>query len=125
MKSLGTFIGGLTLYLCHINSFRKRKVIKYFGIGVIRNRIKIKNEDKYLKKIILIFFAGFFDFYEFILLNFYITSKDSPIIGVKIGCLSTISSSLICIYALRFTIGRHHKFSLIGLITVNFVVVRH
>ena len=33
----------------------------------------------------------------------------------RLGCVSTITSSLICIYALRFKVGKHHKFSLIGL----------
>ena len=115
LKTLGTFIGGLALYIYHINSFRKKKIIKYFGIGVIRNRVKIKAKDGYLKKVILIFFAGFFDFHEFIIANFFIIPLDSKIIGPKIECVSTITSSLICIYALRFKIGKHHKFSLTGL----------
>ena len=117
LMTLGVFTGGLLLYLYHINSFRKRKEVKYFGLGVIRNRVKIKNEDGPLKKAILIFFAGFFDFYEFILVAFYVPeiSKVSATTDSKMGCVATIASSLICIYALRFKVGKHHKFSMIGL----------
>ena len=116
LKTLGTIIGGLALYLYHINSFRKKKVTNYFRLDIIHNQaILLKTQDGYLKKIILIFFAGFFDFYQFILANFYAKSSASVIIGSKIPCIITIASSLICIYALRFKIGKHHKFSLIGL----------
>ena len=62
LMTLGVFTGGLLLYLYHINSFRKRKEVKYFGLGVIRNRVKIKNQDGPLKEAILIFFAGFLIF---------------------------------------------------------------
>ena len=64
LKSLGTFIGGLALYLYHIYSFRKKRVVNYFRLDIIHNQaIFLKTEDGDLKKIILIFFAGFFDFY--------------------------------------------------------------
>ena len=120
LNGFGTFIGGLTLYLYYIYSFRKKKVVNYFKLDIIHNQaILLKTQDGDLKKIILIFFAGFFDFYEFILDYSYtrlrLKFNVSIEIGERMGCLSTIVSSLICIYALRFTIGKHHKFSLIGL----------
>ena len=63
----------------------------------------------------LIFFASFFDIIEFIIVVFLIPniSKISPTIDSRLGCISTISSSLICTYALRFKTGKHHNFSLI------------
>ena len=68
LNGFGTFIGGLTLYLYYIYSFRKKKVVNYFKLDIIHNQaILLKTQDGDLKKIILIFFAGFFDFYEFIL----------------------------------------------------------
>ena len=117
LMALGVFSGGLTIYLYHYNSFRKRKVINFFGIGVIRNRIKTKSADGGLKKAILIFFAGFFDFFEYILVAFYVPliAKMSIASDSRLGCVSTITSALVCIYALRFKVGKHHKFSLIGL----------
>ena len=117
LMTLGILFGSLTLNLYHANSFRKKKEIKYLGIGAIRHIVKIKNKDGYIKKGILIFFAGFFDFYEYILFAFYVPliAKISVIFEKSMGCVSTITSSLICIYALRFKIGKHHKFSLISL----------
>ena len=54
-------------------------------------------------------------FIKFILINYPKMSKIPGIISQKLGSISTIASSLICIYALRFKIGNHHKFSMIGL----------
>ena len=117
VMALGIFIGGLTLYLYHIISFKSKKGAKYFKLDLIYNKINYKAKDGIVKKIILIFLAAFFDFYEFILISFYIPSilEITPAFNSKLGGLSTISSSLICIYALRFKIGKHHKFSMIGL----------
>ena len=102
LNGFGTFIGGLTLYLYYIYSFRKKKVVNYFKLDIIHNQaILLKTQDGDLKKIILIFFAGFFDFYEFILDYSYtrlrLKSNVSIEIAQRMGCLSTIVSSLICI----------------------------
>ena len=69
------------------------------------------------KKILLIFFAAFFDFYEFILIEFNVPKIDniSPTLDLRLGCITTIFSSLICTFALQFKVGKHHKFSLISL----------
>ena len=77
----------------------------------------MKSADGIFKKIMLIFFAGFFDFIEYIIAVFYVPkiAKISPTIDTRLGCLSTITGALICTYALRFKIGKHHKFSLLVL----------
>ena len=68
--------------------------------------------DGWIKIIILIFFASFFDFYESIILNYIIQglAEISPTIDQRLCFIITISSSLICIYALRLKIGRHQVF---------------
>ena len=96
LMTLGVFTGGLTIYLYHFTSFRKRKVINYFGINIIMNKGKINSADGGLKKAILIFFAGFFDFFEYILVAFYVPliAKMSIASDSRLGCVSTITSSI-------------------------------
>ena len=115
MMTLGEVIGGLTVYIYHLSNFRNKTQVKYFGIKLIYNRSKRAVTDSKLKKILLIIFAGSFDFFEFIIIVFYIPkiADVSPTISERLGCLTTIASSLICVYALGFKIGTHHKFSLI------------
>ena len=118
LMTLGEIIGGLSIYLYRYNSFKKKKETKYFGLNLIYSVNSMKPADKTFKIILLIFFAAIFDFTEFLIGAFYvpiIDSQISPTIVSRLGCLSLISSSLICTYALKFKIGRHHKFSLIFL----------
>ena len=117
MMTFGEIIGGLTVYIYQIILLKKKKHVKYFGIKLIHNQNPMKSADGIFKKILLIFFAGFFDFIEYIIAVFYVPkiAKISPTIDTRLGCLSTITGALICTYALRFKIGKHHKFSLLVL----------
>ena len=117
MMTLGQIMGGLTVYIYQIKTLRKNKEVKYFGIEIIQNKIHEVYSDSKFKKILLIFFAASFDFIGFITTVFYVpkVSNISPSIYLRFSCLSTILSSLICQYALKFKIGKHHKFSLMGL----------
>ena len=123
MMTLGEIIGGATVYIYQIITLRKKKQVKYFGIELIYNQNQMKSVDGFFKKILLIFFAGFFDFIEFIIAVFYVprTAKISPTIDTRLGCLSTVVGSLICTYALQFKIGKHHKFSLI-ILSLCFII---
>ena len=117
MMTFGQIIGGFTIYIyLYINSKKKKKA-KYFGIELIQNKRYKGTIDGKFKKILLIFFAGYFDFIEYIIGVFYVPkiAKISPTIDTRLGCLSTIIGALICAYALRFRLGKHHKFSLIAL----------
>ena len=116
LMTLGQIAGGLSIYLYRYKSFRKNKDSKYFGRELIYNINSLKPADGQFKIILLIFFASIFDIVEFLISIFYIPiidSKISPTINSRLGCLSFISSALICTYALKFRIGRHHKISLI------------
>ena len=114
---LGVIVGGLTVYIYYIISFRKKKVAEYFRIDLIYNKVYFKQKDGAFKIALLIFFAGFFDFIEYIIASFFIPkiTENSLIDGLGLGSIATISSSLICTYALGFKIGRHNKMSLIAL----------
>ena len=68
-----------------------------------------------MKIALLIFFAAFFDFIEYILINFFIqrTAKISPTSDLRFNSITTIASSLIFTFALRLKIGKHQFFSLL------------
>ena len=125
MMTLGEIIGGATIYIYQLITLSRKKQIKYFGIKLIHNIKYLKSVDGPFKKILLIFFAGFFDFIEYIIAVFFVPkiANISPTIDTRIGCLSTIVASLICTYALRFKIGKHHKFSLIALAVCLFITI--
>ena len=125
MMTLGEFIGGLAVYIYHLSNFRNKTPVKYFGVKLIYNEVNLKVADGILKQLVLIIFAGSFDFFEFIILVFHIPkiADISPTISARLGCLTTIASSLICVYALRFKNCRHHKFSLIVMAICFFITL--
>ena len=125
MMALGEIIGGTSVYFFINKAFKKKKSqnIKYLGIKILN---KSKNEvrrDNWFKIILLVFFCGFFDFTEFIILNSVVIkyADMSPSINFRFSTISTIVSSLLCLYFLKFKIGRHQKVVLV-LIAIIFVI---
>ena len=113
---LGEIIGGFSLFIYQYPSLNKNEQTKYFKIQLIHNRKQDIIGDKIPKRILLIFFAAFFDFYEFVFGSLYvplINPNISPTIESRIGSLQTIVSSLICTSLLGFKIKKHQKVSLI------------
>ena len=105
-------LGGLIIYLYQKNSIRKKKETKYFGIKLIHNKKNIAKDGTF-KKIILIFFAAYFNYYNFIVSTFYFNNYIPFSMGLRLTTIQIIISTLICIYAFEFKIKKHHKFSLI------------
>jgi len=116
LMSLGEIFGGLSVHLIVRNAIRKKKY-SYLKEKLFKDRKKKARPDGWTKRIILIFFAAFFDFVEFIILNSYIFNvKDiSDTMNVRFSAITTISSSLLCIYCLKFKTGKHKVFSMISM----------
>ena len=109
---LENIIGGLIIYLYQKNLIRKKKEIKYFGIKSFL--IKKKNaKDGKFKKIILILFAAYFNYYNFIVSTFYSINYIPFSMNVRLTTIEIIISTLICIYAFKFKMKKHQKISLI------------
>ena len=118
LMAFGELFGGLAIYLYQKFLFINNKSSsKRFLIKIIGKKKKMNQADGWIKIIILTFFASFFDFYESIILNYIIQglAEISPTIDQRLCFIITISSSLICTYALRLKIGRHQVFALIGM----------
>lgn len=112
LMALGEIYGGLSVYLFVRNAFRKKKM-NYLKLQLYKKR-KTRG-DGWTKKIILIFFAAFFDFVEFIIYNSYLNQfeKISVTVNIRYSAITTISSTLLCLYALKFKPGRHQIFAMI------------
>lgn len=126
LMAFGELFGGLAIYLYQKFLFINNKSSsKRFLIKIIGKKKKMNRADGWIKIIILIFFASFFDFYESIILNNIIQglAEISPTIDQRLCFIITISSSLICTYALRLKIGRHQVFALIGMGICSGIVI--
>ena len=111
---IGKIFGGLITYLYQYQSLKRDKQIKYFGINLIHNKGKTKIKDSKTKIGILLFFASAFYVFRFITVyQFETLMNTSPSIESRLSSIQTISSSLICTYALGFEMKKHHKYSLI------------
>ena len=126
LMALGEIIGGISVYLFINKAFKKKesKGFKYLGIQL--RLMKSKDDvrrDSWTKIILLVFFNGFFDFTEFIILNSVVIQYTdmSSSINHRFSTITTIASSLLCTYVLKFKIRRHQKVILV-LISVVFVI---
>ena len=114
LMTLGEIFGGLTIFLYQYISLKRKKDSKIFTIKSIYDSEDKKVGDHLLKKIILVFFAAFFDFMEFVISTFFLSPFDnniSPSFDLRFGAITTISSSLLCIYALKAKTGKHQIIS--------------
>ena len=116
MYILGEIIGGLSIYLYQYRNSQKNKQTKLFNITLTTNKDIMKYKDKNFKIIILVILAAIFDFFKNII-EFYNTPKSNDKnknnFYLRIGAVTTISSSLLCKYSINFKFGKHHKASLI------------
>ena len=112
---LSKIFGGLIVYLYQYNFIkRNKKQTKYFEINLIFNEKKLRTKDKKIKITILLFFASFFYVFRFFIdYQFFGYLDNSPTIDYRLSSMQTVSSALICTYALGLEMKRHHKVSLV------------
>ena len=116
LMTLGMIIGGLLVYKYQYKSVKHEKEIKYFDLELIYNTNVLVAPDGQYKKLFLIIFAAVFDFVQFSLDSYFGIMMDkiiSPTFDLRLGCLTTIVSSLLCTYTIGFVTGKHQKMSLI------------
>ena len=124
------FLGGLgVIFYQKLNFLNTNKQTKQDEI-MVKVLTKRKGINKMSKKdnmfiiILLIFFAASFDYTQFIVS--YILPNIamlSPTSDNRLSIIQTITSSLLCICALKFKIGKHHIFSLIAMSICLFIIL--
>lgn len=114
------FIGGLSIHLYQSIFFNEEdkedKVFEYLGIELEQwTQPTKKRPDSIFKILLLLFFASFFDFVEFIIANSYMSriSILSPTCEFRFGGLIIIIGALICYYNLKIKLKKHQLYSLI------------
>ena len=111
---IGKIFGGLITYLYQYHFLKRNKQAKYFGINLIYNKGKTRTKDSKAKIGFLIFFASFFYVFKFMtIFQFAFYIRHSPSREFLLSSIQTVSSSLICTYALGFEMKKHHKVSLV------------
>lgn len=128
---LAEIIGGFSVFI-YQNMFlsksnKKNVVLEKMIISKRTNQeLTQKHKASSFKIILLIFFAAFFDFTEFIIgILIPKIAVLSPTCDTRICIFITICSSLLCIFALRIKTGKHHTISLIGMAiccTIVFII---
>ena len=123
---LGEFFGGLSIFIYQslVSKQRNRKGY-HFGIKLIGNIFKLNRRDGYFKIVILIFFAAFFNFMQFIIASFYIPKFNivSTTATYRFGGIIIIIGALLCYFNLRIKILKHQFYSLIIIIICSILMI--
>ena len=116
LMCFGETFGGLSAYSYQRAFLNKnKKAVNSLAYKFGKKKAELKREDNWLKIILLIYFASFFDIIEFIIVatDLEKTSVLSTTSSLRLSCIVTITSSLLCAFTLRFKIGKHQIFSLV------------
>ena len=123
---IGEILGGLVIYLyqCTILKQCKKKKSK-FMTGIIQNTGKMKRADKGIKIFFLLFLASFFDLVEYLIITNFIPeiAELSTTSTLRLCCIMTITSSLICIFTKIYKIARHQIIILIILGICSSIII--
>ena len=116
LMCFGEIFGGLSVYSYQRAFLNKNKKSIYslaYKFG--KKKTELKRADNWLKIFLLIYFASFFDIIEFIIVatDLEKASVLSTTANLRLSCIVTITSSLLCAFTLRFKIGKHQIFSLV------------
>ena len=129
LMCLGQIIGGALIYWYQKSFFEKKEKIldKKIIYELIQTERELRMSDDISKIRLLVFFAAFFDLEEFIITDIFIPkiADLSKTITLRLCCIMTITSSLICTYTLKYKIGRHQIFSLtiLGMISLIIIII--
>ena len=123
----GEFFGSLTIFIYQFVFLKKKnkKKVYYLGIELINEKAEMNKKDKSSKIIILIFFAAFFDFMQFIIASFYIPKFNlvSTTATYRFGGIIIIIGAILCYFNLRIKILKHQFYSLIIIIICSILMI--
>ena len=123
----GQIIGGITIYIYQYTFLRKKgssSNTKY-AIQLISNKREMNRVDNSYKILFLIFLASSFDFVEFFITSDFIPeiASLSSTADLRLGFIMTVTTSLLCTFALRYKIGKHQFLSLIVLTCLSLIII--
>ena len=123
----GQIIGGITIYIYQYTFLRKKENSSNtkYAIQLISNKREMNRVDNSYKILFLIFLASSFDFVEFFITSDFIPeiAKLSSTADLRLGFIMTVTTSLLCTFALRYKIGKHQFLSLIVLTCLSLIII--
>ena len=120
---LENIIGGLIVYLYQQNSVKKNHKVKYFGLDIYHQKNVVI--DGKCKKILLIFIASYFNYYNIIVSLFYYIDYIPLSMDLRLSSIQIIISAFICAFSFDFKFKKHHKLSLIVIGICLFLSISH
>ena len=120
---LENIIGGLIVYLYQQNSVKKNHEVKYFGLDIYHQKNVVI--DGKCKKILLIFIASYFNYYNIIVSLFYYIDYIPLSMDLRLSSIQIITSAFICAFSFDFKFKKHHKLSLIVIGICLFLSISH
>ena len=121
---LGEFFSGLIIYYYQKQFVKSNKKKESKKRELIHSNVSYVSRDGIVKIMLMIFFAGFFDFVQFVIsLHTPKFINISGSIGSRLGGFLTIFDALFYYYVLRLPIYRHQFFSLIVIGTCLLLVI--
>ena len=90
---------------------KKNHEVKYFGLDIYHQKNVVV--DGKCKKILLIFIASYFNYYNIIVSLFYYIDYIPLSMDLRLSSIQIITSALICAVSFDFELKKHHKVSLI------------
>jgi len=121
---LGEFFSGLIIYYYQKQFVKSNKKKESKKRELIHSNANYVSRDGIVKIMLMIFFAGFFDFVQFVIsLHTPKFINISGSIGSRLGGFLTIFDALFYYYVLRLPIYRHQFFSLIVIGTCLLLVI--
>ena len=120
---LENIIGGLIVYLYQQNSVKKNHEVKYFGLDIYHKKNVVI--DGKCKKILLIFIASYFNYYNIIVSLFYYIDYIPLSMDLRLSSIQIIISAFICAFSFDFKFKKHHKLSLIVIGICLFLSISH
>ena len=123
----GQIFGGITTYIYQYTFLRKKgkSSNKQYGIKLIKKEREMNKVDNLFKILFLIFLALSFDYVEFFITSDFIPeiASLSSTADLRLGFIMTITTSLLCTFALRYKIGKHQFLSLIVLTCLSLIII--
>ena len=105
----GEILGGIIIYLYQRTfSQNSKKAKSKYMIELIQNNRRMRQADQTWKIVFLLFLASFFDLVEYLIVTNFIPkiAELSTTSILRLCCIMTITSSIICILTLIFKINR-------------------
>ena len=123
---IADFISGLIVYLYNLKYLKEKEASKFMGIELIQASSNITPPDSNFKIFILIFFASFVDFTEYILSSYYIPVEFEDVsisIEWRLKSIIICFSAFLCYFSLKIPVFKHQIITIITILICLLIVI--